>query len=164
MIKHAKNITKIIAEPGKQELFNIREFDAPHELIFKAFTDPNYYREWYGSRRATMIVEIFEPRNGGMWRYILKNQEGNEYAFHGLYHEVTFPERIIDTVELEGLPEKGHVILRTNKFEPLPDNRTKLIVQIVYQSVADRDAMIQPGYEGDVNESYDRLDELLKKI
>lgn len=101
-----KNITKITAEPGKQEIFITREFDAPQELVFKAVTDPNY-TQWLGPSELTMKLEIFEPRNGGMCRYIQKDQDGNEYAFHGLNHEVTAPERIISTFEFEGLPEKG---------------------------------------------------------
>jgi uncharacterized protein YndB with AHSA1/START domain len=81
-----------------------------------------------------------------------------------VYHEVTAPERIIDTFEFEGLPEKGHVILETARFETLPGNRTKLVSQAVFQSVADRDGMLQSGMEEGVNDSYDRLDELLEKM
>ncbi len=158
------NKTTIIAEPGKQEIIITREFDAPRELVFKAFTDPKLYIQWLGPRRLTMILETFEPRNGGSWRYIHKDQEGNEYAFHGVYHEVTPPERIIDTFEFEGLPEKGHVALETARFEELPGNRTELTSQSVFQSVADRDGMLQSGMEEGVNDSYDRLDELLEKM
>lgn len=158
------NKTTIIAEPGKQEIIITREFDAPRELVFKAFTDPKLYIQWLGPRRLTMILETFEPRNGGSWRYIHKDQEGNEYAFHGVYHEVTPPERIIDTFEFEGLPEKGHVALETARFEELPGNRTELTSQSVFQSVADRDGMLQSGMEEGVNDSYDRLNELLEKM
>ncbi|MFZ0896465.1 MAG: SRPBCC family protein [Candidatus Nitrosopolaris sp.] len=158
-----KNKTKITAEPGKQEIVITREFDAPRELFFKAFTDPVLFTQWHGPRRLTMTLETFEPRNGGMWRYISKDKEGNEYAFHGVYHEVLAPERIINTFEFEGLPEKGHVILGTARFEALPGDRTKLTSQSVFQSVADRDGMLQSGMEEGVNDSYDRLDELLDK-
>ncbi|SNQ61713.1 SRPBCC domain-containing protein [Candidatus Methanoperedens nitratireducens] len=96
-----------------------------------------------------------------MWRYIHKDKDGNEYAFHGVYHEVTAPERLIDTFEFEGLPEKGHVTLETAKFEALPGDRTKLTAQVVFQSVADRDGMLQSDMEKGLNESYGRLDELL---
>jgi uncharacterized protein YndB with AHSA1/START domain len=160
----AKNNTKITAEPDKQELFIIREFDAPRELVFKAFTDPELYAQWIGPRGLKTTIEIFEPKNGGSWRYIQKDQEGNEFAFHGVNHEVLPPERIIDTFEFEGLPETGHVILETAKFKALPGNRTKLTSQSVFQSVEDRDGMMQSGMEEGVNESYERLDELLKKM
>lgn len=156
--------TNITAEPGKQEIIITREFDAPRELVFKAFIDPKLYTQWLGPRGLTMTLEIFEPKNGGMWRYIQKDQEGNEYAFHGVSHEVTAPERIISTFEFEGLPEKGHVILETARFEALPGDRTKLTSQSVFQSVVDRDGMLHSGMEEGVNDSYDRLDELLEKM
>ncbi|OPY25147.1 MAG: hypothetical protein A4E27_01026 [Methanobacterium sp. PtaU1.Bin242] len=79
-------------------------------------------------------------------------------------HEVLAPERIISTFEFEGLPETGHVLLQTVKFEALPDNRTRMIAQSVFQSVEDRDGMLQSGMEEGVNDSYDRLDEILKKM
>jgi uncharacterized protein YndB with AHSA1/START domain len=160
------NKTKIVAEPGKQEILVEREFDAPQELVFKTFTDPELYVQWLGPRGFTTTIEKFEPRSGGSYRYIQKDKEGNEFAFHGVYHEVTAPERIIGTFEWEGLPEKGHVVFLTTRFEELPGNRTKLIDQSVFQSVEDRDGMMQsdPSMEEGISESYDRLDELLKEM
>jgi len=160
----ANNKVKIIIEPGKQELFIIREFNAPRERVFKAFTDPKLYAQWIGPRGLTTNIETFEPKNGGSWRYIQKDPDGNEFAFHGVNHEVLAPERIIGTFEFEGLPEKGHVLLQTAKFETLPGDRTKLTAQSVFQSVEDRDGMLQSGMEEGINDSYDRLDELLEKM
>jgi uncharacterized protein YndB with AHSA1/START domain len=157
------NKTTITAEPGRQEIFITREFDAPRELVFKAYTDPKLYTQWLGPRNLSMYLEKFEPRSGGAWRYIHQDKDGNKFAFHGVYHEVTTPERIIDTFEFEGLPEQGHVVLETFRFETLPGGRTKLTSQSVFQSVADRDGMIQSGMESGVNDSYERLDELLAK-
>ena len=156
--------TEITAEPGKQEILIEREFDAPKETIFKAFTDPELYVQWLGPRGLTMTLETFEPRDGGSWRYIQKDDEGNEFAFHGVNHEVTAPERIIGTFEWEGLPERGHVILQTALFEKLPGNRTKLKQQSVFQTVMDRDGMMQTGMDEGVEDSYQRLDELLEKM
>jgi uncharacterized protein YndB with AHSA1/START domain len=158
------NQTKIAAEPSKQEIILTREFDAPQDIVFKAFTDPKLYTQWLGPRRLTMTLETFEPRTGGRYRYIHKDRDGNEYAFHGVYHEVTAPERIIQTFEFEGLAESGHVTLDTAIFEELPGGRTKLTAQSVFQSGGDRDGMIQSGLASGVNDSYERLDELLKKM
>ncbi len=159
----ARNI-KITAESGNQEFIMEREFDAPRELVFKAFTDPKLIPEWLGPRRLTMTLELFEAKNDGSWRFIHRDRDGNRYAFHGVHHEIAPPERIIRTFEFEGLPEKGHVSLETARFEELPGHRTKLVTQSVFQSVADRDAMLQSGMEEGVNDSYDRLDELLKRM
>lgn len=158
------NKTKITAEPGKQELLITREFDAPRELVFKAHTDPKLYAQWIGPRRLTTTLTKFEPRSGGTWRYISKDKDGNEFAFHGSYHEVLAPERLIDTFEFEGLQEKGHVNLETLRLEELPGERTKLTIQVVFQSISDRDGMLQSGMEEGLNESHDRLTELLEKM
>jgi len=153
--------TKVIADPGKQELFIIREFDAPRELVFRAHVDPEIIVKWLGPRDLTMIVEKFESRNGGSYRYIHRDKDGNEFAFHGVNHEVLPPERIINTFEFEGLPETGHVVLGTLRLEELPGNRTRLVNQSVFQSVADRDGMVQSGMEFGVTQGYERLDEIL---
>jgi len=157
----ARNKTKVTVEPGKQEFFITREFDAPRDFVFRAFTDPKLYVQWLGPRGMKMRLERFEPRSGGMWRYIHTDEKGNEYAFHGVNHEVFPPERLIDTFEFEGLPEKGHVSLETARFEELPGGRSKLTIQSIFQSVADRDGMVQSGMEVGINESFERLNEVL---
>ena len=159
-----KNKTVIVAEPGKQELFITREFDAPRELVFKAYTDPDLYVRWIGPRDLTTNLETFEPVSGGRWRFIQKDKDGNEYAFHGVNHDVTAPEHIIGTFEFEGLPESGHVILETTKFEALPGGRTRVRTQSVYQSVEDRDGMVADGMEHGVVDGFERLDEILEKL
>lgn len=159
----AKNKTTITAEPGKQELFVTREFDAPRELVFKAHTDSNLFAQWLGPRGLTTTLETFEPVSGGRWRFIQKDTDGNDYGFHGVFHEVS-PERIIQTFEFEGLPDSGHVVLEVMAFEDLPNGRTRLTTQSVYRSVADRDGMVQAGMEVGVTEGYERLDELLENM
>src|SRR5579884_2280686 len=158
------NKTTVIAEPGKQEMTITREFDASRELVFKAITDPQLIPQWWGPRYLSTEVDRMDVRPGGQWRFIQRDAEGNAYAFHGVYHEVLVPERIIDTFEFEGLPEAGHVTLETMKLEPLSGGRTRLTTQSVYQSVADRDAMLQSGMESVINDTYDRLEEILKKL
>ncbi|HUE98098.1 MAG TPA: SRPBCC family protein [Anaerolineales bacterium] len=159
-----KNKTVVTVEPGKQELFIIREFDAPRELVFRAHTDPELYVQWLGPRDLTMSLGTFEPVSGGRWRFIQTDKDGNEFGFHGVHHDVTVPERIIGTFEFEGLPESGHVILETTKFEALPDGRTRVTTQSVYQSVQDRDGMVAAGMESGVVDGFERLDEILEKM
>ena len=159
----SKNKTTITVEPGKQELFITREFDAPRALVYKAHIDPDLYVQWLGPRGYEMILETFEPHNGGRYRYIHKDNEGNEFGFHGVFHEIS-EDLLIQTFEFEGLPERGHVILDTMRLEELPGNRTKATIQSVYQSVSDRDGMVQSGMEHGVNDGYERLDELLAKM
>jgi uncharacterized protein YndB with AHSA1/START domain len=153
--------TEIKAEKGKQELYIIREFDAPRELVFRAYTEAELYAQWCGPNDLTMTVEEMNAVDGGSFRFV-HERDGHKYTFHGVYHEVLSPERIIGTFEFDGLPEKGHVILGTTIFESLEGGeRCRLVHQSVFQSVADRDGMLQSGMERGVNEGYDKLDRLL---
>lgn len=159
----SKNETKIIVQKDKQELFIIREFDAPRELVFKAYTDPELYVQWMGPNGYSMELKKFNYRRGGEWEYIQTDPEGNKWGFHGVVHEVLYPERIIDTFEFEGLPETGHVILQKAVFDELPNSRTRVTAQAVFLSVEDRDGMVESGMEVGVREGFERLDELLIK-
>ena len=149
----------LIAEPGKHEIIMARVFDAPRELVFKVMTDPMLIPQWWGQRNSTTTVDEMDVRAGGRWRYVQRDQHGNEFAFHGVYHSIVAPERVIDTFEFEGMP--GHVLLETMTLEAQADGTTKVTVSSVFQSVADRDGMLSSGMQDGANESYDRLAELL---
>lgn len=157
------NKTTVTAEPGKQELYIIREFDAPRELLFRAHTEAALYEQWVGPDDLAMTVEKMEAFDGGSYRF-LHTRGGHVYAFHGVYHEVLAPERIIGTFEFDGLPEKGHVIMGTTKFEDLGNGRSRLVHQSVFQSVEDRDGMIQSGMERGVVDGYNKLDGVLESM
>ncbi len=163
MSTSAKNKLVVTAEPGKQEVIVTREFDAPRELVFKAHTDPNLYVQWLGPRGYEMVLDTFEPYSGGRYRYIHKDDKGNEFGFHGVFHTI-LEDLMIQTFEFEGLPEPGHVTLDTMRLESLPGNRTRVTVQSLFQSVSDRDGMVQSGMEHGMREGYERLDEVLSKL
>ena len=151
---------KVVADPGTHDIVITRSFDAPRELVFKAFTDREAVRQWWGQRDSQTVIDELEARAGGRWRFVERDGEGNEYGFHGVYHEATAPERIVYTFEFEGMP--GHVLLETVTLEE-QDGRTLMTDVSVFQSVADRDGMLQSGMETGAAESYDRLDEYLAK-
>ncbi len=139
-----------------------REFAAPRALVFRAHTEPDLLVQWLGPRNLTMTVDRLDVRDGGTWRYVHRDTDGNEYGFHGVYHGTPTPENgIVQTFEFEGAP--GHVSLETMTFEER-GNRTLVRSNAVYQSVADRDAMVESGMESGLNEGYDRLDELLARL
>jgi len=144
--------------PGKQEIVGSRLFDAPRELVFKTMTDPTLIPRWWGPRRHATRVDEMEVRAGGRWRYVLRDPDGDETAFHGVYHDLTAPERLIYTFEWEGQP--GHVLLETVTLEDV-GGQTKMTDLLVFQSVADRDGMVENGMESGARETMDRLEELL---
>jgi uncharacterized protein YndB with AHSA1/START domain len=150
--------TSFVARPGMLDFVLTRVFDAPREMVFKAFTDPAAIAQWWGPRRYTTTVETMEVRPGGRWRIVQRGVHGPDHGFHGVFHDSLAPERLTRTFEYEGTP--GHVLLETVVFEPV-GARTKVTTQSVFQSVAARDAMVASGAEWGGRESFDRLAELL---
>ena len=153
--------TQIIAEPGKQSIEITREFDAPRDLLFRAYTEPELLVQWLGPRKYEMLIDRYEVRDGGTWRYVHRDDAGHEFAFHGVFHGTPSPERMVQTFEFEGSP--GHVSLDTATLEGA-DGRTVLRVNSVFQTVEDRDGMYESGMADGVNEGFERLDELLGKL
>jgi len=152
--------TVITAEPGMPLITITREFDAPRDLVFRAHVDPELLVQWLGPRDLTTTIDRYDTRDGGTWRYVQKDADGNEYGFHGVFHGIPSPEAIVQTFEFEGVP--GHVMLDTTTLEQR-DGRTLMRTVSSFQSVEDRDGMIASGMEHGVRDSGDRLEELLAR-
>jgi uncharacterized protein YndB with AHSA1/START domain len=153
--------TEITAEPGIPLIVMTRDFDAPRDLVFRAYTEPQLLVQWLGPRDLTTTVDRYDARDGGRWRYVQKDPEGNEHGFRGVFHGQPSPEAIVQTFEYEGVP--GHVMLETTTLEER-DGTTLVRTVSSFQSVADRDGMIASGMERGVHEGDERLDELLARL
>jgi len=153
--------TRIIAEPGKAEVVVTRVVDAPRYDVFKAYTDPGLIPSWWGSANYTTVIDKLDVKPGGLWR--VEEREANviKYAFHGVYHDIVSPERIVCTFEYEGAP--GHVPLKTTTFEDV-GGRTKITSWTAFQAVGHRDEALKAGMEECILESMDRLTELLANV
>jgi uncharacterized protein YndB with AHSA1/START domain len=153
--------THYTIEPGMPQIIITREFGAPRDLVFRAYTDPDLLPQWLGPRSQTMTFVQLENHDGGLWRFIHTDPDGNEYRFHGVVHGTPSLAGIVRTFEYDGNP--GHVSLETLTFEDL-GGRTRLRMNSVFQSVEDRDVMVASGMEGGVNDSMERLDELFARL
>ncbi len=151
---------EIVTESGKQEIIITRIFNAPVKHVFETATNPNLIPEWWGPKRLDTTVEMFDLKTGGIWRYVQQDNKGKAYGFHGVYHEIVPNERIVQTFEFEGMP--GHVVLETSTFEDL-NGKTIWTSRDVFQSVEDRDGMLQSDMEEGIKESIERFSKLLKK-
>lgn len=162
MTTTTKNPTQVVAEKGRQELFIYREFNAPRDLVFKAFSEPELLLQFFAPEGVTMQFLKADYREGGAYSYRHTGADGKVLCtFTGVIHEMTAPERIVLTSEFEELPERGHVVLEAMLFEELPGNRTRLTIHDVCRSVADRDAMVESGMEYGLVQIFDNLERML---
>ena len=137
-----------------------REFDAPPAKVFRAHTDPELVAQWMGPRSTENRIDQWDCRTGGSWRYVSVH-EGQEYGFHGCFHEVRPDELIVQTFTYEGEPDG--VALERLVLEDLGDGRTRLTSTSLVDSFAGRDAFVASGMEVGVREGYARLDEVLAR-
>ncbi len=151
---------KVTAEPGKQVIDIVETFNAPLELVYRAYAEPELIKQWLGPRKYEIEVDKLDLRFGGTWRFI-NRAEGEEYVFKGVFHEVTHT-RLVRTFEWEGMP--GHISLESAVFEE-HDGRTTITARSIYETVEDRDGMLGGGeMEEGMLEVHDRLAELLERL
>jgi uncharacterized protein YndB with AHSA1/START domain len=156
-----KNSALSVSVVSDRELLMTREFDAPRDLVFEAFSKPEHVTHWWGRKDSTLPVCEMEFRPGGAWRFVERGADGNEHGFRGEYREIVRPERIVQTFEYEGMP--GHISVDTMVFEDL-GGRTRIVGTTLFASVEDRDGMIQSGMEEGATELYDRLADYLRTM
>jgi uncharacterized protein YndB with AHSA1/START domain len=150
--------TDITAPPGTQEVVVTRIINAPREVVFRTVTDPMLIPKFWGPRRLFTKVLKMVVISGGDWRFLQRENDGKEYGFHGVYHQVLKPELLIYTSEYEGMP--SHITLITDKFTER-DGKTIMTSTTVFQSIEDRDQMLRWGMEEGTTEMTTRLNELL---
>jgi uncharacterized protein YndB with AHSA1/START domain len=158
------NKTTIIAEPGSSIVRIERQFDATPEKIFRIFSEQRFVEKWW-SPFGTATVHALEFTEGGAWKFSTGGEE--DITFHGFYHEITAPKRIVHTSEFDNLEqmigERGHTVLSKYDFEPV-DRGTKVTLTELYMSVQDRDMAVEHGMEQGVVATYENIDTLLGEV
>jgi uncharacterized protein YndB with AHSA1/START domain len=152
---------QVIAEPGVPQVSVIREFEAPRELLFRAYTEPDLVARWLGPAGLELIVNQLDPQHGGRWRWTHYDADGKGYVFHGLYHGTPTPERIVQTYEFDQQP--GTVYLNLITFDEA-DGVTTLRQNTVFFAVQDRDLYVAGGMEQGIRASMQQLDDLVTEL
>jgi len=141
----ASSGTATVTLPADDQILITREFDAPSELVFKAWTTPELVKRWWSGQRGAVTSAEIDLRVGGMWRYVMVAHGGFEVAFHGEFHEIVPNERIVSTEVYEGMPDAS--ALDTLTLTEV-DGRTTLSLLVQHSCKEHRDAHINSGMEG----------------
>jgi uncharacterized protein YndB with AHSA1/START domain len=139
-----------------------REFDAPVEAVFRAHKEPDLVKQWLGPDGYDTHIDAYDFRTGGRFRFVQRGNEGEEYAFNGVYHVVRDNEFAIQTFEFEGFPDV--VSIESLTFEDLGDGRSRVRGHATYPSLEARDGMVSSGMESGMTEGYERLDKVLASL
>ncbi len=151
------NGTATVTLPTDEQILITREFDAPRHLVYRAWTTPELVKRWWSGKRGAMTTAEIDLRVGGRWRYVMEAEGGFEVAFHGEYREIDPDERIVNTEVYEGMPD-GEALNTTTFAEA--DGRTTLTTLVQHTCKEHRDAHIDSGMEGGMQESMDLLEQV----
>jgi uncharacterized protein YndB with AHSA1/START domain len=151
-----------ITLPSDTEILITRCFDAPADLVFKAYTTPELVRRWWGFDTGEWLVCEIDLRVGGRWRYVVRDR-GMEVGFHGEYRELDGPTRLVSTEAYEGMPDPdANASLNTVTLDEV-DGVTTMTVLVQHASKENRDAELASGMESGMQVSYDRLEDLVRE-
>ena len=145
--------------PKDTEILITREFNAPKQLVYKAWTTPELIKRWWHARRGTATVADVDLREGGKWRWVMVTDDGFEVAFHGEYLEIVPAERIISTEFYEGAPPESEGSVNTLTFTEA-NGRTHVTLHMQLKSREERDAIIESGMEAGLQDALDLLEEV----
>jgi uncharacterized protein YndB with AHSA1/START domain len=153
----ASSGTAKVTLPTDEQILITREFAAPRELVYRAFTTPELVKRWWSANRGEVTVAEIDLRVGGMWRYVMVADGGFEVAFHGEYREIVPNERIVSTEVFEGMPDAEAVNTMTLTEA---DGRTTLEILVQHSSKEHRDAHIESGMEAGMQDAMDLLEQV----
>jgi uncharacterized protein YndB with AHSA1/START domain len=153
--------------PTDDQILITREFDAPRELVYRAYTTPELVKRWWHAKRGTVTSCEIDLRVGGKWRYAMVTDDGTEVAFRGQYREIVPNERLVSTEFYEGVPEgvseEGATTVNTATFTE-GDGRTTLTILVQAPNKMTRDAIIESGMEDGLQDALDLLEEVARSL
>jgi uncharacterized protein YndB with AHSA1/START domain len=147
----------VVTLPADEQILITRVFDAPRELVYKAYTTPELVRRWWHAKRGEMTVCEIDLRVGGEWRYVMVAHGDMEVAFHGEYREIVANERLVSTEVFEGFPDAESLNTLTLTET---DGRTKLEILVQHENKEHRDAHVNSGMEAGLQDALDLLEEV----
>ena len=150
--------------PSDRQILITREFDAPRELVWRAWTTPELVRRWWHANRGEMTVCEIDLRVGGSWRYAMVTPDGLEVGFHGEYREIEPFERLVSTEAYEGIPDPdANAAVDTLTLTDIGD-RTLMTVLVEHPTKEGRDMHIESGMEDGMQDAMDLLEEVAASL
>ena len=151
----------VVTLPSDTQVQITRAFDAPRDLVYRAWTTPELVRRWWAGDQGQVTSVEIDLRIGGTWRYVMRANAGFEVAFHGQYLEIEPGERIVSTEEFEGMPGASAVSTTTLTEH---DGRTTLTILVRHTSKENRDAHVNSGMETGLQSSWAMLEQVASSL
>jgi uncharacterized protein YndB with AHSA1/START domain len=151
----------VVTLPEDKQILITREFDAPKEFVYRAYTEPELVRRWWHANRGEMTVCDIDLRVGGGWRYVMEAPGFGEVAFHGEYREIVDNEKLVSTEVYEAVPDAEALDTVTLTEQ---DGRTTLTLLVEHQTKQARDMHVESGMEDGLQDALDLLEQVAAEL
>jgi uncharacterized protein YndB with AHSA1/START domain len=151
----------VVTLPSDTQILITQEFDAPPDLVYRAWTTPELIRRWWSGDRGQVTSVEVDLRVGGAWRYVMMANGGFEVGFHGEYREIVPNVKLVSTEVFEGVPDAE--ALDTNTFTE-QNGGTLVTILVEHQKKEHRDAHIESGMEDGMQEALDHLEQVARSL
>lgn len=158
----------VLMPDGETHFIIGRTLDAPRDLVFRMYSSPEHMRHFWGPHGSTTPVCEVDFRPGGVWHYVMRFPDGNEFGVTSVYLDIAAPERIVFRDAPEAM-RRGPVQLPPPTMITtiaLADvgGRTRVTTTVRMNSVAERDAAVANGFAGVVLQAAERFDVYVKTL
>jgi uncharacterized protein YndB with AHSA1/START domain len=130
-------------DAADREIVLSRVVDAPRELVWKVWTEPEHVVRWWGPDGFTTSIKTMDVRKGGVWEHVMRGPDGVEYPNKSVFREVVRPERIVYAHGGNKRGAKGVSFVVTWTFEEAGPGRTKLTGRMVFPTAAERERVVK---------------------
>ena len=163
MVAMTSSGTAVVTLPTDTQIVITREFAAPKHLVYRAYTEPDLIARWWSGERGEVTSVDVDLRVGGTWRYVMTANEGFEVAFHGEFREIVPNERLVNTEVYEGAPPgTGPALVTVELAEDAGRTRLQMLMELEDRET--RDAIIESGMEGGLQEGLDLLEQIAVEL
>jgi uncharacterized protein YndB with AHSA1/START domain len=151
----------VVTLPADNQILITRDFAAPRQLVYRAWTTPELIRRWWSGDRGEVTSAELDLRVGGSWRYVMVANGGFEVAFHGEFRQIVPNERIVSTEVYEAMPDA--MALNTLTLTDR-DGGTRLSILVEHSDRRSRDLHVESGMEGGMQEAMDHLEQVARSL
>jgi uncharacterized protein YndB with AHSA1/START domain len=159
-----------VTTPSDREIVLTRDFAAPPELVFAAWTRPELLMRWYGARGWNLVDCTVDLRVGGAWRFVSRGPDGDQMVQNGIYQDIQSPRRLVYTERFDEQSYPGETLIsheltaHVSTETKAADTRvtgTRVTSTVRYATREGRDRVLAYPMRRGAGESFDRLDTLL---
>ena len=149
--------TSVEAPSGRQDIYIVRDFDLPVDLLFLAHTDPELLAQWMGTR----VVQL-DAHNHGAYHFETSDPQGNVvFRAQGVFHSIIPNNTIIRTFQMENTPFPPQLEFFT--FEALTPGTSRLTMQLLFKSPEDREQLLKMPFAKGLSLAHDRLQQVTQQ-